>query len=109
MAHRSPARWLAPLALVICAVTAYAVVQDGTTSGGDGATSSPAAATTTKKTGTTAHHGSSKHHHAYTVKSGDSLSTIAAAHGTTIAELQALNPSVDSSALHVGQKIRLPR
>lgn len=43
----------------------------------------------------------------YQVQAGDTFGSIAAAHGTTVAELEALNPDVSSTALHVGQTIRV--
>jgi LysM repeat protein len=44
----------------------------------------------------------------YVVKSGDVPSKIAKANGCTTSELQAVNPNVNWSKLHVGQKIKLP-
>jgi LysM repeat protein len=114
MRHRSPARWLAPLALVVCAVAAFAVVQDGSSSG-DGGKTATTVTSESKSTGKGAdaspsrRSAAAKRKRTYIVKSGDVLSSIAEAHGTTVEELQALNPSVDAATLHVGQKIRLPR
>lgn len=45
----------------------------------------------------------------YVIKSGDTLSKVAAAHGISLADLQAANPGVDPRRLHVGQKIVLPQ
>ena len=44
----------------------------------------------------------------YTVQSGDTLSGIAAAHGTTWQKLAALNKIKDPKKIHVGQVLRLP-
>jgi LysM repeat protein len=44
----------------------------------------------------------------YTVKSGDSLKAIAIKHGTTTANLAALNGIKDANKLIVGQRLRLP-
>ena len=44
----------------------------------------------------------------YVVKSGDSLSKIAAAHGVKAAELKELNQIVDVNKIRVGQKLILP-
>jgi lysozyme len=44
----------------------------------------------------------------YKVKSGDSLSAIAAAHGTTWQVLAQLNDIKDPKKLRVGQVLRLP-
>jgi LysM repeat protein len=43
----------------------------------------------------------------YTVQKGDTLGAIAAREGTTAAKLEALNPTVNPTALQVGQKIRI--
>lgn len=44
----------------------------------------------------------------YVIKAGDTFAKIARAHGTTIADLTAVNAGVDSAKLKVGQKIKLP-
>ena len=43
----------------------------------------------------------------YTVRTGDTFGSIAAKEGTTVAELEQLNPGVSSNALQVGQKLRV--
>ena len=43
----------------------------------------------------------------YRIKSGDTWNTIAAAHGLTLAELEALNPGVNCCKLFVYQVIRV--
>ena len=43
----------------------------------------------------------------YTVASGDTLGSIAAKYSTSVEELMRLNPGVDPTALHIGQKIRV--
>jgi LysM repeat protein len=42
-----------------------------------------------------------------TVQSGDSFYAIASRTGTSVSALEALNPGVSSTALHVGQKLRV--
>jgi LysM repeat protein len=44
----------------------------------------------------------------YTIESGDTLESIAAAYGTTVEELLRLNPGIDPTSLTVGQRIRVP-
>lgn len=112
MRRRSPARWLAPLALVTCAVAIYVVVDHEL--GSDSA--STTTSSTTSKTGTNADgtatsttKSTKKAKTTYTVKSGDSLSVIAAKTGTDVGSLQEANPDVDAAALHPGQKLKLPR
>jgi LysM repeat protein len=111
MRRRSPARWLAPLALVTCAVAIYVVVNQellSDDSGGAKTTSSTrTTGTSTAKTATTKRKATKKSK-TYIVKAGDSFSVIAAKEGIDIAALQEANPDVDASALHPGQKLKLP-
>ena len=111
MRRRSPARWLAPLALVTCAVAIYAVVNhellsdDGSASTATTRTSGTSAASTTATT----KRKTTKKRKIYVVKAGDSFSVIAAKEGVDASALQAANPDVDASALRPGQKLKLPR
>jgi lysozyme len=43
----------------------------------------------------------------YVVKSGDTLGGIAATYRTTVGELMRLNPTIDPTALHPGDQIRV--
>jgi LysM repeat protein len=43
----------------------------------------------------------------YTIQSGDTLGAIALREKTTVAELLRLNPGIDATALHSGQRIRV--
>jgi LysM repeat protein len=45
----------------------------------------------------------------YVVKTGDTFSKIATAQGVKLSDVVAVNPGVDSSKLHPGQKIKLPK
>jgi LysM repeat protein len=104
--RRTPARWLAPLALVTVAVAVYAVV-DNTLLKDD----SSGTATTTQQTTTTKTTASKKkkHRRMYTVKSGDTLSAISIKTGVSLATIQRLNPKLDADTLHAGQHVRLAR
>ncbi|HTJ79981.1 MAG TPA: LysM domain-containing protein [Rariglobus sp.] len=44
----------------------------------------------------------------YVIKSGDTFAKIARANGVSLADIVAVNPGVNASKLHVGQKIKLP-
>jgi LysM repeat protein len=106
--RRTPARWLAPLALVTVAVAVYAVVdntllKDDTSSNGSTTTqqSKPAKKTTASK--------KSRKRRMYTVRSGDTLSAIAVKTGVSLDTLQRLNPKLDADTLHAGQRVRLAR
>lgn len=107
MARRSPARLLAPLALVGF-VIALIVVLNGSSSGGGSSSTSGGrpAATTTSKTSRqqkTAHKG--RRH--YTVKPGDTPSGIAEKTGVPLSKILQLNPNLDEQSLSVGDKIKL--
>ena len=107
----SLARWLAPLALIACAVAVFAIVKGGSGSGSSGAT------TTQERTGGTAKKAATTTGRAkrksggsarrYTVKPGDTLSAIAAKTGVSLVRLQQLNPELDAQSLQTGQKVKL--
>jgi LysM repeat protein len=107
MRRRSHARFLAPVALVTCAVAVYAVVHNGTKSQGRG-TTHPASTSDASRTTTAAHPKGGRKAKTYTVKSGDVLSAIAITTGTSVTELERLNPDMDAATLHPGQKLKLP-
>jgi LysM repeat protein len=116
MPRRSPARWLAPLALVAAALALLVVLtssssnqptQDsapitaptGSTPKRRATTSTPAAATGT--TGTT------PAQKTYTVQAGDILATVSQKTGVSVERLRQLNPGLDANAMTVGQRIKL--
>jgi LysM repeat protein len=43
----------------------------------------------------------------YVIQSGDTLGSIAVKYDTTVEELVRLNPDVDPTSLHIGQRIRV--
>lgn len=104
--RRSPARWIAPLALVVAGVAVYSVVGGGDTrkAGGTATTqrttrTSPAKGSTAKRT--------KRRVRRYTVKAGDTLSGIAAKTGVSLERIQTLNPKLDSQTLQTGETIKL--
>jgi LysM repeat protein len=105
--RRSPTRWLAPVALVTCAVAVYAVVDntllkdDPSSNGNETTQRSTPTTTTTRKSSTT------KRRRSYTVRSGDTLSAIAVKTGVSLDTIERLNPKLDADTLHAGQKVRL--
>jgi LysM repeat protein len=108
--RRSLGRWLAPVALITCAVAVYAVV-DNTLLKDDSAStgnSSTQQTTTTKGTSKKAAK-ARKRRRAYIVKSGDTLSAISIKTGVSLATIQRLNPKLDADTLHAGQRVRLSR
>ncbi|HEY7618916.1 MAG TPA: LysM domain-containing protein [Solirubrobacteraceae bacterium] len=105
--RRTPARWLAPLALVTCAVAVYAVV-DNTLLNDDTTSTSTTTSQPATKTKTTSSK-PKKHRRVYIVKSGDTLSAISLKTGVSLATIQRLNPKLDADTLHAGQRVRLAR
>jgi LysM repeat protein len=102
-------RYAAPTAFLAVATIAIILVGSAL----QGATPSQPAAptasgtTTTRATttaGTTTARGSRRF---YTVVAGDTFGAIAAKTGTSVAQLEQLNPDASSTSLHVGQKLRV--
>ena len=117
--RRSPARFLAPLALIAVVVALLAIVSGSPKNGSTGSSSSSTSAGTTTsarhkarttptsgKTGTTTGK-LDANPKSYVVKVGDSLSTIADKTGVPLDTIVQLNPAVDPNAMTAGQKIRL--
>ncbi|HEX2102252.1 MAG TPA: LysM domain-containing protein [Solirubrobacteraceae bacterium] len=111
--RRNPARWLAPLALVACAVAVYSVVNaslgpdDATTTRSTAAQSATAEGTRTVSERSRSSKRRSRRTRTYTVKPGDTLSSIALKTGLTLERIQQLNPRLDSNALQTGQRVKL--
>ena len=107
MAGRSPARFLAPIALLAFVFALYTVVNNGRdkTSPNGAALPTVTATATSKKTSKKSSH--SKKAKTYTVKSGDTLSGIAQKTGVDSSRLVRLNPKLDPGTLTPGQKIKL--
>ena len=62
----------------------------------------PQAGTTTTATATT-----TPGAEYYVVESGDTLGSVAEKYSTTVDELMTLNPGIDPTAMHIGQRIRV--
>jgi LysM repeat protein len=108
--RHSPFRWLAPLALVACAVAVYSIVNAN--SADDRGTQSTATKSASGKAKTAAERSKTTKRRArpartYTVKPGDTLSSIAEQTGVTLQRIQELNPDIDSQALQTGQRVKL--
>lgn len=108
--RRSPARLLAPIALVAFAIAVLIVLASSGTGGGDdtggssAGSSAPAAGETAP---TTPEQPARPRRRNYTVKAGDNLDLIAEKTGVAVDTLQELNPEVDPQALVIGQTIKL--
>lgn len=108
MGYRSPARWLAPLALLGAIAAIMIVVSSNSGSGDSPPASSGITGSTATSTGTTATTttGSSRRRF-YVVKDGDVLSAIADKTGVPLEVIEQLNPDVDAQTLRAGQRIKL--
>lgn len=96
------ARYAAPAAFLAAVTIGVVVIRAGFEHGRH-----PATTVTTKAT-TTHRHGHGKERaKTYTIRSGDTLASIAAKTGTTVVALMHLNPGIDANALRIGQKIRV--
>jgi len=104
--NRSPARLLAPVALVLVAVAFLFVLASSGTDSDDGDRASETSERTTTER-TTARKPPPRRAATYTVKTGDTLGAIAEKTGLEVEELQTLNPELDPQALVSGQKIKL--
>jgi len=105
---RSPARLLAPLALLAFLLVFFVVLgasmgtDDGektTRNGAPSESATPEAPETAPKP--------QPKRASYTVKVGDSLGAIAEKTGVEVETLEVLNPAVDAQALSPGQKLKL--
>lgn len=110
MAARSPARFLAPLALLAVVAALYVIVAPKSSNGsGDSAapagTEQPATKPAARKGGSAAHKKTSRS--TYTVQPGDTPSGIASKAGISLTKLEQLNPSLDPQALAPGAKLKL--
>lgn len=113
--RRSPARFLAPLALIAIIAGIYLIVHNALvthhpragTQQGD-TTSTPRHSVTTRTTPAKARtHASTAR--SYVVRPGDSMDAISSSTGVPLQTLEALNPGVSSNALRVGQRLKLRR
>jgi LysM repeat protein len=115
MAGRSPARFLAPLALVAAAVALVLVVSSS--SPDDERVVAPSSAIGTGADGgsgatATSENGSKRGRRVrrfYKVKPGDTPSGIAEKTGVPLEDILSLNPTLDPQTLAPGTKIRLRR
>jgi LysM repeat protein len=106
MAARSPARFLAPLALLAVIGALYLIVKPQS-SGESGSATPTTTAQPAKKQSAKKSTRKKKTPKTYTVQSGDTPSGIAEKAGISLAQLEALNPSLDPQALAPGEKLKL--
>src|SRR3954471_11078249 len=109
MAARSPARFLAPLALLGFVLALFLIVShssnDGT--GGNEAKSSQQPVTTPAANSGGNGSSSKKGPRFYRVKVGDTPSAIAEKTGVSLSTIEQLNPDLDPQALSPGARVKL--
>ena len=108
MAGRSPARFLAPLALVAVVIALFVVVSGSlkdpeTTTGGSTPSGDSRPAASPDGNGKKQKKGPRR----YRVKTGDTPSSIAEKTGVPLEEILRLNPDLDPQTLSPGQRIKL--
>jgi predicted Zn-dependent protease len=101
------ARWAAPVAFLAAITIGALVVRAGFEHGRHHPRTQTTTVTSKKKKAAHGHRQRRSHVRTYTVQSGDTLASIAAKTGTTVARLEQLNPGIDPTALRVGEKIRV--
>jgi LysM repeat protein len=103
------ARYAAPAAFLLGVTIAVLLIRAGL--GGNQATTTvgPATrpATTSVRTSTRRSSTTAPGARFYTVQTGDTFGSISARTGTSISDLERLNPGVSSNTLQVGQKLRV--
>jgi LysM repeat protein len=104
---RNPARYIVPLALAASVTATYVIVHHALGNKHSSTTSAtvPTTSTVARRHGNS---GSSKARF-YVVKSGDSLSAIAAKTGVSMSTIEQLNPHLNPNALQPSQRLRLRR
>lgn len=119
--RRDLARYAAPAAFLVAITILVVLVHSALSSGGGDTTTAAQQATTqrttthatttkpktTTKSSTATTSTTTAGAQYYTIQSGDTFGSIAAAEGTTIGALEQLNPDVNPNALSVGQQIRI--
>jgi LysM domain len=105
--RRSPARLLAPIALVLVTAACAVVVFSSTSSDGDQASDEGASESRATTTSPRAGRERRRRRAFYVVKTDDTLDRIAAKTGVPVERLLELNPELDPLALVSGQRIRL--
>jgi LysM repeat protein len=105
MAGRSPARFIAPLALVAVGVALFMVISSSLDRSSDGNT--PAGTSGNGPSATPTPERERKGPRRYRVRTGDTPSSIAEKTGVPLEEILRLNPDLDPQTLAPGQRIKL--
>jgi LysM repeat protein len=104
-------RLLAPAAFLAAATVAVLLIRAGMEPNGGSTSTQPPPTTRSTRTSTrpTTTQRRPPIRRTYVIREGDTFETIAFEQGTTVEQLQALNPDVDPNSLQVGQRILVPR
>jgi LysM repeat protein len=107
MAPRSPARFLAPLALVAFCIALFMII---TPNSNERESTAPNRATETSPAATPSNDGERRKRREprrYTVQPGDTPSSIAEETGVPLEDILRLNPDLDPQTLSPGQRIKI--
>lgn len=113
--YGAPAAFLAAVTIAVILIKAGLNGGSGSTTTAALPTTSTAATTTTStklvltapQGGTTSTDTTASGAEYHVVQSGDTLGSMAEKYSTTVDELMTLNPGIDPTALHIGQRIRV--
>jgi LysM repeat protein len=112
--YGAPAAFLAAVTIAVILIKAGLNGGSGSTTTAALTTTSTATTTTSTKlvlttpqAGTTSTDTTAAGAEYHVVQSGDTLGSMAEKYSTTVDELMTLNPGIDPTALHIGQKIRV--
>lgn len=107
--RRELTRYGAPAAFLAAVTVAVLLIKSALNGGTPQITtpSLPVSTQTTTRSSTTTAHTTTAAARYYTIQPGDTLGAVAAREHTTVDELLRLNPGVDPTALHSGQRIRV--
>lgn len=103
MGNWSPARVIAPLALIVAVVGVFVVVQTARPESEDDGRAGRTTQTQQQR------RGARRRARVYVVKAGDNLTLISERTGVPLERIERLNPSLDAQTLSVGQRLRLTR
>lgn len=104
-------RYVAPAAFLLAVTVAVLLIRSGLEHGGGGAggstvatTTAPASPTTTT---TSVTHAKRARRRYWTVRAGDTFAVISAQTGVPVTTIERLNPTVKSTSLFIGEKLRI--
>jgi LysM repeat protein len=106
-------RYVAPAAFLAAATIAVVLIRSGVEAGGSPPAATTASSSTTSRkhvvtsTAATTTAGSPAAKRFWTVQAGDTFGVISSKSGVPVATIEQLNPTVHSTSLFIGEKLRL--